>query len=64
MQINIYLDKDGRFQINKSDDMGVFMAIGMMELAKQILLEPPKEIEEDKDIEGQISIEDVNNEVQ
>lgn len=63
MEINIYLDKDGRFQINKSDDMGVFMAIGMMELAKKVLLEPAQELEEDRDIEGQISIEDVNNEV-
>lgn len=58
MEINIMFDKDGRFTIDKSDDLGSFMAVGMLELAKKLLLEPENKnrVEE---VEGQVSIDEV-----
>ena len=62
MEISIKLTEEGRFVINKSDDMGNFMAIGMLELAKKIMLEPE---EQDSDqIKGQVSLDEVTDDVQ
>ena len=62
MEISIKLLENGRFVINKSDDMGNFMAIGMLELAKKIMLEPE---EEDSDqIKGQVSLDEITDDMQ
>ena len=56
MEITIKFNESGRFSIEKSDDMGVFLAIGMLELAKKVLLEPDNIVEEEEEeINGQIS---------
>jgi len=62
MEITIKFNESGRFSIEKSDDMGVFLAIGMLELAKKVLLEPDN-TEEEEEINGQISL-DVNDDMQ
>ena len=62
MEIIIKFNESGRFSIEKSDDMGVFLAIGMLELAKKVLLEPDN-TEEEEEINGQISL-DVNDDMQ
>jgi hypothetical protein len=62
MEISIKLLENGRFVINKSDDMGNFMAIGMLELAKKVMLEPE---EEDSDqIKGQVSLDEITDDMQ
>lgn len=62
MEISIKFTEDGRFLIDKSDDMGYFMAIGMLELAKKIMLEPKEEITDQ--IKGQVSLDEITDDVQ
>lgn len=38
MEITLMFNEDGSFNIDRSDGLSVFNAIGMMELAKVILL--------------------------
>lgn len=62
MEINIKFSTEGRFTINKSENIGNFMAIGMLELAKKILLDPDEE--SIKEVEGQLELKEDVDEVQ
>ena len=62
MEIKLVFDTTGRFTVDKSEDLGNFMAIGMLELAKKILLEPKSN--EDEEIEGQLELKEEVDEVQ
>lgn len=46
MEIIIKLNNDGSFTMDKTDGMAVFTAVGMLELAKKLILERG-----DKDVE-------------
>ena len=62
MKIIIEITEEGRFTVDKSEGLAVFTAIGMIELAKQMLLNKPSKQEE---LEGQLDMEEViENEVQ
>lgn len=50
MQILITMDENGKFSISKDDNISIFMAIGMLELAKKVMLEPGEAIEEEADV--------------
>ena len=61
MEIIITLDEEGKLTIKKTNKLSVLGAIGIMELAKKVMLEHAedfKQIEEDTDIE-EIENEDV-----
>ena len=48
MKVIIEMDEQGRFSVNKDDQLPIFTAIGMLELAKKVMLEPDKdEVTED-----------------
>ena len=46
MEIIIKFSEEGKFLVEKSDNMAVFTAVGMLELAKKLILEKG-----DKDVE-------------
>lgn len=54
MEIIITFDEEGKLTIKKTNELSVLGAIGIMELAKKVMLENAedfKELEEDTDIE-------------
>lgn len=59
MEIIIKIDENGKFSIDKSDGLPIFTAIGMMELAKSIMLKDNMEVGVPDEIEGQITLEEV-----
>lgn len=60
MKIIISFNEDGKFEVNKSDNLPIFTAIGMLDLAKRVIFDNPQIINEESDeIEGQIAMEEV-----
>lgn len=47
MEINITMTEEGKFSINKSDKLSIFMAVGMLELAKKVMLTPDEEVDKE-----------------
>lgn len=55
MKISVEIQESGKFTIEKSEGIPVFTAIGMLELAKKIMLDNDgkkenKEVEEEDDV--------------
>ena len=58
MEIIIKIDETGKFSVDKSDNLSVFVAIGMLELTKKMMLEPD-EVEEVEEIVEETADEDM-----
>ena len=58
MEIIIKVNEEGKFSINKTDSLPIFTAIGMLELAKSIMLEDNSK-PTNKELEGQVKMEEV-----
>jgi len=61
MEIIIKIDETGKFSVDKSDNLSVFVAIGMLELTKKMMLEPDEveEVEEVEEIVEETADEDM-----
>lgn len=51
MEITITMNEEGKFNVSKSDNVSIFTGIGMLELAKKVMLtpdsqQPEEEVEE------------------
>lgn len=48
MEIIITMNEEGKFNVSKSDSISVFTAVGMLELAKKVMLTPDTEKPEEE----------------
>lgn len=50
MEIKIAMSPEGRFSVDKTEDVSIFMGIGMLELAKKVMLTPNDDTTETEEV--------------
>ena len=59
MEVIISISEEGRLKIQTTEGMPIFTAVGMIELAKKVLLEGGQTPQVEEELEGQVSMEEV-----
>ena len=59
MEVIISINEEGRLKIQTTEGMPIFTAVGMIELAKKVLLEGGQTPQVEEELEGQVSMEEV-----